>query len=105
MLDYYSRKILVDKNGGGDGPGAPADRGRSPDALTPIDQSLVVGAIRARAPELSDDLDDAITVWLEQAGGLAIRAAEPGRPTTRRSRLEALRELLALGPYEPDSRD
>jgi hypothetical protein len=74
------------------------------DVLAPIDLAFVVGSIRARAPELADDLDAAITIWFEHGDGFAIRDTEPGL-ATRRSRLGALRELLALSPYEPDPRD
>ena len=65
------------------------------DVPDPIDLAFVVGSIRAHAPELSADLDEAITVWLAQTRG----------DSERRSRLQALRELLNLSPYEPDSRD
>jgi hypothetical protein len=75
------------------------------EVLAPIDLAFVVGSVRAHAPELADDLDAAITIWLEHAGEFAVREAEPDCLTTRRSRLRALRELLALGPYEPDPRD
>jgi len=71
----------------------------------PIDLARVVGAIRANAPELSDDLDVAITAWLEQERASAGSQIGPSELNTRRSRLQALRELLSLSPYEPDSRD
>jgi hypothetical protein len=70
----------------------------------PVDLGFVVGAIRAHAPDLSGDLDEAITVWLDRS------AEEPADDqeaalATRRSRLRAFRELLNLSPYQPDPRD
>ena len=68
-----------------------------------IDLAHVVGSIRAHAPELADDLDDAISVWLGQADVLPFSQAS--ELETRRSRLQALRELLNLSAFEPDPRD
>ena len=85
--------------------GRGADSTRSHGGTQPIDLAFVVGAIRAHAPELSDDLDDAISVWLSQADVLPFGQPTAGALVTRRSRLEALRELLDLSPYEPDPRD
>ena len=67
-------------------------------ASAPINLARVVGAIRAHAPELSDDLDDAISAWLEERRELPT-------PPGRRARLRAFLELLHLSPYDPDPRD
>jgi hypothetical protein len=81
-------------------------RGRAEPVRTmPIDLAFVVGAIRGHAPELSDDLDEAITGWLAQTSSPADRRTGLRPLTSRRSRLQALRELLHLSAYEPDPRD
>jgi hypothetical protein len=76
-----------------------------PQGTRPVDVAFVVGAIRAHAPELADDLDDAISIWLGQADVIPFGRAVRDRLVDRRSRLEALQALLALSPFEPDPRD
>jgi hypothetical protein len=66
----------------------------------------VVGSIHVHSPALAADLEDAVATWLElnQKGvGASDERADAFR--ARCSRLRALLNLLATGPYQADPRD